>query len=121
MNPPDANQLATAFGKFAAGYRPGDDLWSELDQEALAHVAPGKTFSPRMRPAPITQIELDIALASGCETPGCDHTDHGHLIFLHTRCHPGDPPWAKYERGGTIMFECSVCRRPLVRVAVAKT
>lgn len=80
----------------------------------------GPDFSPKMRVKPLTQIELDIGLAGGCERPGCDHKDHSNLIYLHTRCHPKAPPWAKYEHGGTIMLECSLCRRPLVRIAVAK-
>lgn len=28
-------QLSIAFGKYIAGYRPGDELWSDFDQEAF--------------------------------------------------------------------------------------
>lgn len=28
-------QLRIAFGKYIAGYRPGDELWSKFDQEAF--------------------------------------------------------------------------------------
>lgn len=31
-------QVRTAFGKYVAGYREGDDLWSKEDQEALTAV-----------------------------------------------------------------------------------
>jgi hypothetical protein len=37
------SQLVTAFGKYAAGYRPGDELWSAEDQQALDAVMSGET------------------------------------------------------------------------------
>jgi hypothetical protein len=31
-------QLSIAFAKYIAGYRPGDELWSDFDQEAYEFV-----------------------------------------------------------------------------------
>lgn len=34
-HPPTARQLSIAFGKYASGIAPRDDMWSEYDQYAL--------------------------------------------------------------------------------------
>ncbi|TVO53820.1 hypothetical protein, partial [Denitromonas halophila] len=34
-HPPTAYQLSIAFGKYASGTRPGDDMWCEYDKDAL--------------------------------------------------------------------------------------
>lgn len=36
-HPPTAQQLTIAFGKYINGYRPGDELWSEEDQDAYIY------------------------------------------------------------------------------------
>jgi hypothetical protein len=36
-------QVSIAFGKYAAGHRPGSELWTSEDQQALDAVMSGKT------------------------------------------------------------------------------
>lgn len=38
-------QIAITFGKYISGYRPGDEGWSELDQEVYDKVMGSKTVS----------------------------------------------------------------------------
>ena len=38
---PTREQLAIAFGKYLVGYRPGEEGWSALDQEALEYAKYG--------------------------------------------------------------------------------
>ena len=40
-HPPTAQQLTIAFGKYINGYRPGDELWSEEDQDAYTYSVGG--------------------------------------------------------------------------------
>ena len=58
--------------------------------------------------------ELDEAR---CQVPGC--TDCGHEIELHSHCHPREPLWAVYHKGGELELQCSVCEEPVARIAVA--
>jgi hypothetical protein len=65
----------------------------------------------------LTQATL---AGAGCEGPGCDHTEGEHGIYLHGRCHPGDPARVLYQRG-VLTVTCAVggCGREIARVAVA--
>ena len=54
-----------------------------------------------------------------CSSPGCKEP-HGEL-YLHGRCHPESPTWAKYENG-TVTVQCAVadCGQVVAVIAVAR-
>ena len=40
-SPLSVDQISIAFGKYVAGYRPSDEGWTELDQQAVDYVMTG--------------------------------------------------------------------------------
>jgi hypothetical protein len=38
---------------------------------------------------------------------------------MHSHCHPREPLWAVYHKGGELELQCSVCEEPVARIAVA--
>jgi hypothetical protein len=69
----------------------------------------------------LSQIDLDVMVANGCQTPGCTHRHENHKnIFLTGRCHPHQGASAEYVRGGLLHLRCHVCSRPIATIAVAK-
>lgn len=43
------DQIAIAFGKWMAGYRKGDELWNDLDQQAVDYVMAGSFIKPNAK------------------------------------------------------------------------
>lgn len=62
----------------------------------------------------VTREDLD---KMACAAPGCAHDGHGPL-YVHANCHPSEPPWASYI-DGELTVVCSVCRAPVIVIAVA--
>ena len=40
-------------------------------------------------------------------------------MFFRSKCHPGEPTWCKYF-DGELIIRCSICKREVVRIKVAK-
>lgn len=54
-----------------------------------------------------------------CAIPDCDHSQHrGGALYLHSRCHPSSPTWARYDNG-LVIVECAICREEIARAKVA--
>ena len=67
----------------------------------------------------LIKLELDIAAAGGCQSPGCKHEDHGTL-YLNQRCHPGAGVEVRYDRGtGVLKLQCMACHISICNVKVA--
>ncbi|MEO5914827.1 MAG: hypothetical protein ABIS50_11380 [Luteolibacter sp.] len=69
---------------------------------------------------PLTQPQLDIYAASGCQTPGCKHA-HEKQIVLAALCCPGAGVRVTYETGGVLLLDCHRCHRRITEVAVASS
>lgn len=69
-----------------------------------------------------TRIDLDSALANGCQNPGCDHKNHGPLemLFLNGRCHPDAGTQAVYRASGILTLHCKECRRIIINISVSE-
>lgn len=68
---------------------------------------------------PQTHIELDLAAAAGCQSPGCTHEDHSGTIYFHGACHPHAPVQVSYARGSSVLrVECAICDRLITEIAV---
>lgn len=69
---------------------------------------------------PLTRIDLDYAVAGGCQTPGCKHEHGKDEIYLHGRCHPLTPVQCRYHKPtGTLIVTCAICRALIAEIAVA--
>lgn len=72
--------------------------------------------------APLTQIELDIITAGGCQHPECKDPLCGNETFLHSQCHPGALLAVRYEKGsGVLNVMCGRCKRPVSNIKVSLT
>ncbi len=66
----------------------------------------------------LKRVHLD---AAQCATPGCDHSQHSALMFLHGRCHPSAPTWAAYNREtGNLEITCAECEATIATIEVAE-
>ena len=64
--------------------------------------------------------DLERMIASGCQTPGCTHKDHGTL-FLHGKCHFRGTVEVSYTKdSGEILVACAECQKEIARIAVAR-
>lgn len=69
----------------------------------------------------ITRKELDRMAAGGCQSPDCDHKEHGDTFFLHGRCHVGGQIEVSYRAGsGVLRVGCRECGKVIALVAVAE-
>lgn len=50
-----------------------------------------------------------------CSNPGCTE-DHGEL-YIHSRCHPESPTWARYEKGA-LTIVCAECGQNIMAIGV---
>ncbi len=55
----ELHQLRIAFGKYLAGYRPGDDCWSPEDQQALDAVVSGRLIGDKLENLPFVPVESE--------------------------------------------------------------
>lgn len=70
----------------------------------------------------LTQIELDITAAGGCQDPRCKDPLCAGPLRLLARCHPGRGVDAVYTKGeGVMRLVCHVCHRPIAAVKVAES
>lgn len=65
----------------------------------------------------LTKQHLD---AMGCDTPGCDHSDH--VLYFSAACHPkGRLEIAYSKASGTLLVTCKQCKREVAELAVAES
>ena len=52
-----------------------------------------------------------------CTVPGCDC---GGSLYIHSRCHPDTPTWARYSQGSAVLeLLCARCAKVISRVAIS--
>lgn len=61
----------------------------------------------------LTRAQLDDMV---CGIPGCTHSEHP--LYLHSRCHPDVPTWARYE-DGEVIITCAKCVKVVAVIEVA--
>ena len=67
-------------------------------------------------PKPLTQENLAVAT---CNNPDCRHGGDCQM-FVHGRCHPGDPTWVSYSKQtGLLSVRCAICEDLIVQFLVA--
>ena len=66
----------------------------------------------------MTRKQLDFLLSQRPKG-SCDHD--GEPMYFHSRCHPTEPTWTSYDRTkGTVIVECSKCRKIVLTIKVDK-
>lgn len=77
-------QMEIAFGKYAAGHRPGDEGWSHYDQEALDYAIKHNLWglSPRApQPVNATPQRSDMQDPTAIIKELVDQLEHAHDIL----------------------------------------
>jgi len=64
--------------------------------------------------------DLEIAVANGCQTPGCNHKHSGPL-YLHGKCHQYEGKLdVSFSFGdGHIVVSCAKCHSEVIRIQIA--
>lgn len=66
----------------------------------------------------LSRTELDVAQ---CQTPGCDHSGHESVLFIHSQCHPSAHLILSYDREcGELEVACAKCGEAVAAIAVAE-